>query len=505
VLDVVESPMAITEQKQREAVKMNRTSLFCVAIGFLVAFSGVSVAQDLGCEAEVTLDGGVIEVAASSAGDDTENIQCALNAAADGGYKDVYLTSSAYAVGGIEVTNFRGDFRGKSASSTTITVTDGALACEKGAALRFNQGATTIKRVSLKMNEPCSTAGGSASVIGFYTNPSDCSKRTVTGVVDRVIIEGGGASAIDFSTGITVDAAPECFPEDSSEPLPTSRKALGGLRANRNQIRDLDIGILASVSDGGQVDITSNRVTGEVVAMERLGIPISILDANQNTNIFRNEISYNDVEYPGSLAGLFGTTGVLIGSTSASPNTNKTSISKNTFIDGGVNAEGYGLLSAQQGKSITHEIVIAGNTFNGSDTNTSGAGLAVLDTSKGVISGNSFKAGAMTWIMLASGDPADGGLGATVKGWAIVSNSFSASTASVDVTLGSNTEDNIVGRTQNSPVVDDSGSNDVLESSASASSFLGRSAPIAIGSQTLYAEQLETITGRGVPLRKLGR
>ena len=92
-----------------------------------------------------------------------------------------------------------------------------------------------------------------------------------------------------------------------------------------------------------------------------------------------------------------------------------------------------------------------------------------------------------------------------MKGWAIVSNSFSASTASVDVTLGSNTEDNIVGRTQNSPVVDDSGSNDVLESSASASSFLGRSAPIAIGSQTLYAEQLETITGRGVPLRKLGR
>jgi hypothetical protein len=121
---------------------------------------------------------------------------------------------------------------------------------------------------------------------------------------------------------------------------------------------------------------------------------------------------------------LFGTTGVLIGSTSASPNTNKTSISKNTFIDGGANAEGYGLLSAQQGKSITHEIVIAGNTFNGSDTNTSGAGLAVLDTSKGVISGNSFKAGAMTWITLASGDPADGGLDATVKGWAIVSNSF---------------------------------------------------------------------------------
>jgi hypothetical protein len=483
---------------------MKKRVVVCVVIGVLSLFGRMASAQDLGCEAEVSLDGGVIEVSSSSSGDDTDNIQCALDAAADGGYKDVYLTSSAYAVSGIEVTNFRGDFRGKSSASTTVTITDGALACEKGAALRFNQGATTIKRMSLQINEPCSSAGGSASVVGFYTNPADCSKRTVTGVVDRVIIEGGGASSIDFTTGITIDTAPECFPEDSSEPLPSSSKALGGIRVNRNQIRDLDIGILASVSDGGQVDITTNRVSGAVVAMERLGIPISIVDANQNTNIFRNEISYNDIEYPGGLAGLFGTTGILIGSTSASPNVNKTSISKNTFVDGGVNAEGYGFLSAQQGKSITHEIVVAGNTFNGSDGNTLGAGLAVLDTNKGVISGNSFKAGAPSWIALASGDSADGGLDSTVKGWAIVSNSFSASTASADITLGSNTEDNIVGRSQSNPVVDDAGSNDVLESSASARTFLD-SAPISVSSEAHYERQLETIKGRGQPLRKLGR
>ena len=483
---------------------MNKRIVVCVVIGVLSLFGRMASAQDLGCEAEVSLDGGVIEVSSSSSGDDTDNIQCALDAAADGGYKDVYLTSSAYAVSGIEVTNFRGDFRGKSSASTTVTITDGALACEKGAALRFNQGATTIKRMSLQINEPCSSAGGSASVVGFYTNPADCSKRTVTGVVDRVIIEGGGASSIDFTTGITIDTAPECFPEDSSEPLPSSSKALGGVRVNRNQIRDLDIGILASVSDGGQVDITTNRVSGAVVAMERLGIPISIVDANQNTNIFRNEISYNDVEYAGGLAGLFGTTGILIGSTSASPNVNKTSISKNTFVDGGVNAEGYGFLSAQQGKSITHEIVVAGNTFNGSDGNTLGAGLAVLDTTKGVISGNTFKAGAPSWIALDSGDPADGGLGSTVKGWAIVANSFSASTASADITLGSNTEDNIVGRSQSNPVVDDAGSNDVLESSASARTFLD-SAPISVSSEAHYERQLETIKGRGQPLRKLGR
>ena len=77
---------------------MNKRIVVCVVIGVLSLFGRMASAQDLGCEAEVSLDGGVIEVSSSSSGDDTDNIQCALDAAADGGYKDVYLTSSAYAV-----------------------------------------------------------------------------------------------------------------------------------------------------------------------------------------------------------------------------------------------------------------------------------------------------------------------------------------------------------------------------------------------------------------------
>ncbi|MDG2135876.1 MAG: hypothetical protein P8J81_06345, partial [Luminiphilus sp.] len=50
-------------------------------------------AQDLGCSSAVSLDGGTIEVEADASGDDTENIQCALDAAIDGGYRDVFLTS----------------------------------------------------------------------------------------------------------------------------------------------------------------------------------------------------------------------------------------------------------------------------------------------------------------------------------------------------------------------------------------------------------------------------
>jgi hypothetical protein len=238
--------------------------------------------------------------------------------------------------------------------------------------------------------------------------------------------------------------------------------------------------------------------------MERLGIPISIVDASQATNIYRNQIYYNDVQYPGGLAGLFGTTGVLVGNSSASPAINKTSFSKNKFIDGGVHGEGYGLLSAQQGKSIVHEMIITSNTFTGSDTNSAGSGLAVLDTSNGVISANTFSGSASTWVSLDSGDVADGGLGSTVSGWAILANSFAASTATTDITLGANTEDNVVGKSQGQPVVADAGSNDVLESAASSSTYL-QSAPIREGSESLYQRQLETILGRSAPLRKLGR
>ncbi|MDG1013102.1 MAG: hypothetical protein P8H30_06245 [Luminiphilus sp.] len=483
---------------------MNRINILCVLIGFLAIFSRVSFAQDLGCNSEVSLDGGVVKVSASSSGDDTENVQCALEAAVSGGYREVYLTSKSYSISGVEIANFQGDFRGNSIATTEVTVANGSLNCEKGAALRFNRGSPKVTRMTLKMDEPCISAGGSASVVGFYTNPAKCSQRVVTGVVERVFIEGGGASTIDFTTGITIDTAPECFPADPADPLPGSSKALGGLRVNRCEIRDLDIGILASVSDGGQVDITSNSKSGAGAALERLGMPISIVDANQNTNIFRNEIAYNDVEYSGGLAGILGTTGIYVGSSSASPSSNKTAISKNTFRDGGVHSEGYGFLAGKSGKSMTHEVVLSGNTFNGSDDNTAGAGVAVLDTSKGLISGNSFKGSAFTWIQLDSGDPDKGGLNSTVAGWAIVSNSFSASTATTDITLGSKTEDNVVGSSQNSPVVDDLGSNDVLESAASSSKFLG-SAPISVGSEILFERQLQAVRGRDVAIRKLGR
>ncbi|MDA8773110.1 hypothetical protein N9M65_00860 [Luminiphilus sp.] len=478
---------------------MNKFGIVCAVMGILGLFSNTSVAQDLGCSDEVELDGGIVKVQSTADGDDTDNIQCALDAAVTGGYKDVYLTSDAYSIGGVTANDYEGRLRGRSFDLTTINVIDNSLDCTTGAALRFIVGDAVVTRMKLKINEPCSTPGGSASVIGFYSNPEDCAgDRVVFGVVDRVIIEGGGASALDTTTGITMDAAPACFPESIEEALPEANKALGSLIVNRNQIRDLDIGILSSISANGQVDITFNN------PMEGLGVPIALVDASQATNIYRNEIYYNDVEYPAGSVEDFGTTGILVGSTAASPAINKTSFSKNKFIDGGMNNEGYAVLSAQLDKSIVHEMIITSNTFTGSGTNSAGAGLAVLDTSNGVISANTFTGSASTWVLLDSGDELQGGLDATVSGWAILANSFGSSTAPADITLGAKTEDNVVGRSQGQPVVADAGSNDVLESSASSRVYL-RNSPIRVDSDSLYKGQIETILGRSAPLLKLER
>ena len=90
------------------------------SVAFLLSSIAVAQAQDLGCSSHVSLNGGTIEVEADASGDDTENIQCALDAATDGGYRDVLLTSPDYSIGAIAATGFVGDLRGRSKKNTTV-------------------------------------------------------------------------------------------------------------------------------------------------------------------------------------------------------------------------------------------------------------------------------------------------------------------------------------------------------------------------------------------------
>ena len=428
---------------------------FISRLSLMLAFSTathLAHAQDLGCPNAVSLNGGTIEVEADASGDDTENIQCALDAATDGGYRDVFLASPSYSIGAIAVTGFIGDLRGRSKSGTKVAIQDSSLSCDGavGVALEFRLGTASVRNMTLSVDSPCGD-GGSASVIAYYSNPQQCDKRTTFGNVDRVVINGAGTSGLDTVTGVLMEPAPGCSADNE--------RILGTLKVNRSDMTELDFGVITSVAGGGQVDINYNT-------FDKVGLPLTIIDAAQSTTVLSNTFSFNDVpEYPPGTG--LGTTAVFIASTSKSPRNNSTALKSNRFNDAGASSAGYGILTGQQGSSIAHTMLVSANTFTGNSANTAGAGLAAIDTNDGLVSGNRFSGKAGAWVDLRSGSSASGYVGGNVSGWAIVANNFAASKATTDILLGARTSGVIVGKNQDLPIVaDQTGNNDVLQSSS---------------------------------------
>jgi len=344
-------------------------------IAALAMITGVqsALAQDLGCSSLVSLNGGTIEVESvesEGSSDDTENVQCALDAATEGGYRDVFLTSPQYTIGAIAVTGFVGDLRGRSKAGTHVTIEDSSLSCDGaiGVALEFRVGTASVRNMTLHVDSPCGD-GGSASVIAYYSDPNKCSNRTTFGNVDRVVINGQGTSGLDAVTGVTMQAAPGC--------TAANERILGTLKVNRSEMTQLDFGVISSVAGGGQVDVNYNT-------FDMVGLPLTILDAAQSTTVLSNTFNFNDV--PGYPAGTgLGTTAVFIASTSDSPASNSTTMKSNKFKDAGASSAGYGILTGQQGSSIAHTMLVSANTFTGNSSSTDGAGLAAIDTNGGLV------------------------------------------------------------------------------------------------------------------------
>ncbi|MDG2461110.1 MAG: hypothetical protein P8M73_09550 [Luminiphilus sp.] len=447
----------------------------------LLAGAHLSQAQDLDCSSSVSLNGGTIEVEADASGDDTENIQCALDAATEGGYRDVFLTSPDYSIGAIAVTGFVGDLRGRSKANTTVTIQDSSLSCDGaiGIALEFQVGTASVRNMTLSVDSPCGD-GGSASVIAYYSNSQQCDKRTTFGNVDRVVINGTGTSGLDAVTGVLMEAAPGCSADNE--------RILGTLKVNRSDMAQLDFGVISSVAGGGQVDVNYNT-------FDEVGLPLTIIDAAQSTTVLSNTFNFNDV--PGYPAGTgLGTTAVFIASTSESPSSNSTTLKSNKFKDAGASSAGYGILTGQQGSSIAHTMLVSANTFTGNSASTDGAGLAAIDTNDGLASGNRFSGKAGTWVDLRSGATADGYVGGSVSGWAIVANDFGASQATTDILLGARTSGVVVGKSQDLPIVDDqTGNNDVLEGSSGSSTPAWGNARGSQGADTRsrFEQQLNTL------------
>lgn len=322
---------------------------------FALALTNTAQAQTE-CGGAVTVGGSTISVA-SEAGNDTANLQCALDVAIENSISSIQLSGSAYSIDSVSAVGFRGSISGVSKANTVVTLNAAGVACAENdpSALRFYVGAPTIERMTINAEELCGSTGGQASAIGFYSNANSCSDdRTVFGNVDRVVINGPGASATDLVSAVSMTKANAC--DDI---------VLGTLKVNRSEISGLSHGVLTSIGGEGQVDINFNTFTN-------MGTSIAIANANQGSSIASNTINFNDTENFASVAG-FGVTGILVGGDANAPSLNLTSIKKNTFKNGNAGAAGYAVLVGQEGNKVAHSMWVSSNRFEGVEVTTTRA------------------------------------------------------------------------------------------------------------------------------------
>jgi hypothetical protein len=322
---------------------------------FALALTNATQAQTE-CGGAVTVGGSTISVA-SEAGNDTANLQCALDVAIENSISSIQLSGNGYSIDSVSAVGFRGSISGVSKVNTVVTLNAAGVACAENdpSALRFYVGAPTIERMTINAEELCGSTGGQASAIGFYSNANSCSDdRTVFGNVDRVVINGPGASATDLVSAVSMTKANAC--DDI---------VLGTLKVNRSEISGLSHGVLTSIGGEGQVDINFNTFTN-------MGTSIAIANANQGSSIASNTINFNDTENFASVAG-FGVTGILVGGDANAPSLNLTSIKKNTFKNGNAGAAGYAVLVGQEGNKVAHSMWVSSNRFEGVEVTTTRA------------------------------------------------------------------------------------------------------------------------------------
>lgn len=322
------------------------------------------------CGSSVTVGGSKISVA-SEMGSDTENLQCALDAAIDQGISKVELTSSEYTIDSVTALGFRGSISGISKANTVLKLAAGGVDCSANdpSALRFYVGAPIIEKMTIEVAELCGGTGQSASTIGFYSNANSCADdRTIFSNVDRVVITGPGAGVTDMITAVSMTKANAC-----------DEIVLGTLKVNRSEISGLAHGVVSSIGGAGQVDINFNTFTD-------MGTSIAIANANQGSSIAGNTINYNDSANFANVAG-FGSVGIVVGSDANAPTSNLTSIKKNTFKNGDTGTAGYAVLAGQEGSKVAHSMWISSNRFEGVEVTTASglmgreAGFAAAPTS----------------------------------------------------------------------------------------------------------------------------
>lgn len=415
-----------------------------IFLPLLIAYPFAAHASNTACDdtfVQTAADKQSIQVKTTSV-DDTENIQCALNAAANSMVSSIKLSAGTYYIKSIEIENFVGAIEGKGKTLTTIEVIDDSVRCgsqtqagKYSAALKFVRGEPRLRFMTIRVNHPCNGGRAINSIVHFtgaVGTMDNCPNDVIFGVVDRVIIEGS-------TEPNSQDLAIRVGPEKTS----CSNALLGSFKLNRSELINTTRGIGTSMKAGAQVDISFNTFIENSVS-------VWVDDSNQNTSIFRNKF-YVEIEP---------SVGVFV--TPDYSTKTRVVIHENEF----------NLLNPLDEPNSSTAIMISGQIFLGHEL----AGLPIVKNTSVIITNNNFKledavSGIQGWYVsnvivsknnfIGSGYTAiqTSGFLEPVTGWTITDNTGFEdfiSSLGADIRLNNYTSGIIIGPGQGA-IVDDSG------------------------------------------------
>ncbi len=395
----------------------------------------------------------VIDVAPTGS-DDTVNIQCALEKAADLGMPIVRLDRAEYNVSSIIVEEFKGSFQGTTRASSILNILDGSIDCAAmetegltPSAIKFVRGEPRLRFMTINADTPCISGAPLQNLIhftGLNANDASCNNDVIFGSVDRVDIFGPGR---DEGVRVAINVSPE-----STNLGGCKDTLLGTFKLNQSSVNDFNVGINTTMKSGAQVDVNFTTFTNNTFA-------ILLSDSNQSATINSNSIISNNSNPANGFSG-----GVVVATIEGSaPSKTRVVINNNVFSFsdsvgvGGV-AVGAGIFNGSiqdVSMSVTNnKFILDGNQI---------VGVVGADIDSAAISENNFAGFCYRGIEI---EPL---FASTMSDWTITANTGfpGLSTVDVDIFTGPGTRQFIVGPDQGADSFDGGSGNIILPQSIS--------------------------------------
>lgn len=396
-----------------------------------------------GCEDAVQFNGSAITVG-NADGDDTANLQCALEAARDLSVPTVQLNSGDYTVGSIIVDDFEGELRGRANMSTTLLLAENTIDCIgmramglSAAGLKFVDGSPTLRYLNIDDDYSCGVPAP-FYMVHFTGEPNSqgCEADFIEGTVDRVRFRFLSDEAFSGEHGIGA------FAEDDIRGG-CRNKLYGSLTITNSQFQDLRIGAKWSLKGNAPVNLTNNEFTSVVTSLVAF-------DSNETTNISGNRFVANS-----DLGGTVHAISIFRAREDA-PQKTQFTIHDNYFeytdeLDDGTRT--FAVFSGGfQARATSITITDNHFVFSGFDANA----VTVWDVSNVLISNNTFEGENESAVWLA-GETRD------ARDSVIVGNDFSNNESSfADIDLNEGTVRVFVGPRQGNPSVSDTGTDNIV-------------------------------------------